>query len=278
MRILVTGGTGNVGRHVVRGLREAGHEVGVMTRNPAEPGDVYGDFGEPASWPLDNVDRLYLFPWATTEFIERAAETGVSRFVVHSAAAADIEVKDETTAAGRHLAEERDAHRDIELAVEATGAEWTHVRPGLLAVNALAWAGQIRDGQAVREPYPASGYPLVHEADVAEVAVRAMLTDDHTGRAYTITGPAKVSLRRQVAEISRAIGRPVRFEEISPDQWRGEDWLLELMADAVDGTGVLPPTDTFERIMGKPPRTFAQWADDHATDFSTGRIVGSQAI
>jgi uncharacterized protein YbjT (DUF2867 family) len=275
VKILVTGGTGNVGSHVVSGLREAGHEVLAMTRNPARPGDVYGDFGKPGTWPLKDVDRLYLFPWAPLEFVRAAAEAGVRRFVVHSAAAADFVIEDETTALGKHLAEERDAHRAIELAVEQTGAEWTHVRPGLLAVNALGWAEQIMDGQTIREPYPTSGYPLVHEADVAEIAVRAMLSDDHIGKAYTITGPAKVSQVQQIAEISRAIGHTIHFEEISPGQWRGDDWLLELLADAVDGTGMLPPTGTFERIMGKPPRTFAQWADDHAPPFTTARIVGS---
>ena len=34
--ILVTGGTGTLGRHVVRRLREAGHEVGVLTRQTLE--------------------------------------------------------------------------------------------------------------------------------------------------------------------------------------------------------------------------------------------------
>lgn len=275
MRILVTGGTGNVGRHVAKSLRTAGHEVKAMTRHPKEPGDVYGDFTKPETWPLKDVDRLYLFPWATTEFIEQAAKAGVHRFVVHSAAAADFDIEDETTALGKHLAEERDAHRDIELAVEATGTEWTHVRPGLLAVNALAWADQIRNAKTIREPYPTAGYPLVHEADVAEIAVLAMLTDDHVGKAYRITGPAKVSQVQQIAEISRAIGRRIEFEEIGPEQWLAEDWLLELLADAVEGTGTLPPTDTFERVAGKPPRTFAQWADDHAPDFTAARIVGS---
>ncbi|MET0237645.1 MAG: NAD(P)H-binding protein [Kibdelosporangium sp.] len=277
MRILVTGATGNIGRHVVSRLRTTGHEVLAMTRNPGKPGDVHGDFGKPETWPdvLDGVDRVHLFPWTTREFIEQAARAGVRRFVVHSAAAADFDIEDETTPLGAHLAAERDAHRAIELMVEATGAEWTHVRPGLLAVNALAWAGPIQAGEVIREPYPTSGYPLVHEADVAEIAVRALLADEHVGQAYTITGPAKVTQVEQINEISRAIGRPIAFEEIGPDQWPGSDWLLGLLADAVDGTGMLPPTDTFQQITGRPARTFAQWADDHAPDFTGGRMVVS---
>lgn len=130
--------------------------------------------------------------------------------------------------------------------VEAADVEWTHVRPGLLAANALGWAQRIRAERVVREPYGRAGYPVVHEADVAEVAVAALLTDSHVGAAYTITGPAKVSQTEQVKAIGMAAGEEIRFEELTPQQAR-EQWL--------------------QGITGRPPRTFAQWALDHASDF-----------
>jgi uncharacterized protein YbjT (DUF2867 family) len=106
----------------------------------------------------------------------------------------------------------------------------------------------------------------------------ALLTDDHVGAAYTITGPMKVSQAEQVMAIGAAIGEEVRFEELDPAdariQWLRDgypeetvDWMLALLADAVDGTGALPPTDTFQTVTGRPPRTFARWAFDHAADF-----------
>ncbi|MGC4747038.1 NAD(P)H-binding protein [Micromonospora sp. DT201] len=291
MTILVTGATGNVGRQVVAQLVRAGQPVRAMTRRPqtsrlpdsAEV--VQGDFERPDTWPaaLDGVQSVYLFPFVYAApdhgFVDEAVKAGVTRFVVHSAAAAGFPPGTGGDGAlGQHLTEEREAHRGLELLVEASGAEWTHVRPGLLAANALQWADQIRAGRVVRGPYASAGYPLVHEADVADVAVAALLTDDHVGAAYTVTGPVKVSQAEQVTTIGAAIGVQVRFEELDPAEARRQwlrdgfdeetvDWMIALLADAVDGTGALPPTDTYLRVTERPPRTFAQWANDHAADF-----------
>lgn len=297
MTILVTGATGNIGRCVVDRLAGAGQQVRAMTREPrtarfaAGVEVVYGDFERPETWldVLEGVERVYLFPFAYvvpesgTGFVDQAVKAGVQRFVVHSAAAASFAPGDDPgdrtlSPLRRHLAEERQAHRGLELLVEATDVEWTHVRPGLLAANALGWAERIRAERVVREPYGTAGYPLVHEADVAEVAVAALLTDCHVGAAHTITGPAKVSQAEQVKAIGVATGEEIRFEELTPEQAREQwlrdgcpqefaDWRIELLAVSVDGPGSLLPTDTFQRIIGRPPRTFAQWALDHAADF-----------
>lgn len=278
MTILVTGATGNVGRQVVAGLVRAGQKVRATTRTPQKAQDgVEVVRWEPAA--LDGVHKVYLYPFANQRFVDEAVKAGVTRFVTHSAAAAGFAPGTGGDGAlGRHLAEEREAHKALELMVEASGTEWTHIRPGLLAVNALRWAERIKAERVIREPYARAGYPVVHEADVADVAVAALLDDGHVGAAYTVTGPAKVSQAEQAAAIGSAVGEPVRFEELDPAaaraQWLRDgfdehtaDWLMALLADAVDGTGTLPPTDTYRRVMNRPPRTFAQWATDHAGDF-----------
>jgi uncharacterized protein YbjT (DUF2867 family) len=307
MTILVTGATGNVGRCVVDRLVGAGQRVRAMTRDPqatrltAGVEAVRGDFERPETWPnvLDGVERVYLFPFVDvvaesgTGFVDQAVGAGVHRFVVHSAAAAGFEPGDNPgdrslSPLRRHLAEERQAHRELELTVEATDAQWTHVRPGLLAANALKWAERIRTERTVREPYPTAGYPWVHEADIAEVAVAALLTDSHVGAAYTITGPAKVTQAEQVKAIGAAIGGEIHFAEVTPEQAREQwirdgypqeiaGWLIELLAVSVDGPGSLPPTDTFRQITGRAPRTFAQWALDHAADFRSLARTGEAA-
>ncbi|MFD0890657.1 SDR family oxidoreductase, partial [Streptosporangium algeriense] len=105
MTILVTGATGNIGRHVVRGLVGAGQRVRAMVRDPRTAGAllpegvelVHGDFTKPGTWPdaLRAVERVYLFPYAYQGpsvtgpgFVAEAVAAGVRRFVVHSAAAA----------------------------------------------------------------------------------------------------------------------------------------------------------------------------------------------
>ncbi|GAA0912636.1 SDR family oxidoreductase [Nonomuraea longicatena] len=291
MTLLVTGASGRIGRHVVRGLAGAGQRVRAMTRDPETargllpPGVevVHGDFDRPETWAaaLEGVERAHVFPFAPAAFLDAAARAGTRRFVVHSAVAAgwDGDRDDgRSPALRRHLAAERDGHREVELAAEATGAEWTHVRPGLLATGLLDWAEGVRADRAVRAPYPEYAQALVHEADVAEIAVAALLTDAHVGAAYTITGPAPLTQREQVRAIGAALGERVRFEELTPEQarqaWRDPDqgvddavldWLLDLMA--YDGPVLVPPTTTFQRLTGRAPRSVAQWARDHVEDF-----------
>ncbi|WP_460778157.1 NAD(P)H-binding protein [Nocardiopsis nanhaiensis] len=300
MTILVTGATGNIGKVVVEGLVGAGQRVRAMTRDPraaavwlpAGVEAVHGDFERPETWAavLDGVERVYLFPFVDPApvvgpgFIDTAVRAGVRRFVVHSSAAAGFDYQGDPEDASlsplrRHLAEEREGHRAIESAVEASGAEWTHIRPGLLAAG-VDWAESVRTTGTVREPYPHAGSALVHEADVAEVAVAALLTDDHLHTSPTLTGPRKVSQIDQVHAISDAIGREVAFVELTPEQARDEwydpeqgvdhafiDWLLDQLADSVAGPGPVPANDTYERLTGRAPRSFAQWARDHAEDF-----------
>jgi uncharacterized protein YbjT (DUF2867 family) len=138
------------------------------------------------------------------------------------------------------------------------------------------WATSIRADGEVREPYAANRMAVVHEADVGAVAAAALLQDGHAGRAYPITGSEALTVPERVAAIAAAVGRPVRFVELTEvqarERWRAAghaEELIELLA-AWQGN---PPaaaygvTDTVERLTGRPPRTFAQWAAEHAADF-----------
>jgi len=124
MTILVTGATGNVGRLVVRGL--AGRaEVRAVSRKPAT-GTVYGDLDDPDSIPFDGVERLYLFAYPPTaqEVVDRAVKAGVRRIVTLSSGAVTYGY-------------DTSHHLPVEQAVEASGAEWTHLRPGIAAANKI---------------------------------------------------------------------------------------------------------------------------------------------
>ncbi|WP_010047514.1 NAD(P)H-binding protein [Streptomyces chartreusis] len=287
MAILVTGATGNVGRNVVRRLVEAGTEVRALTRSPRPAGlpevvrVIAGDLMQPEllADALKEVDRMYLFPVAETarEVVALARQAGVRRIVVLSSGA---------VTAGF----DSDFHLPVERAVEESGLEWTHVRPGEFAMNKLAlWGPSIRAEGVVRDPDPEAAWCPVHEQDVADVAALALLEDGHCGRAYTLNGPDMLSHRRQVELIAEAIGRPIRFEVVSRDEARenyrkqggfaaeNADFLLgfedysggetDLQAlEEFDPTAV-GPSPTAEEVTGVPARTFAQWAHDHAREF-----------
>lgn len=290
MTILVTGATGLVGRHVVDRLLQAGESVRVLTRNPAKAGFpegvevVEGDLLEPASLvpALDGVEKLFLFPQPETaaEVVDLAKQAGVRRVVVLSGAAVT-------------LGFDTDYHARVERAVEDSGLEWTHVRPGEFMTNMLPiWRPMIKESRTVRYPFGDDlGTAPIHEADIADVAVVALLEDRHVGKAYTLSGPQQLSVRGQVEAIADALGEEVRYEEVSREEARdiltamggfaaeSADLLLGFVDyDGGEGGGddgysdqdysdLMKPLPGYGEATGKAGRTYAQWARDHVEDF-----------
>jgi uncharacterized protein YbjT (DUF2867 family) len=282
--ILVTGATGNVGRIVVERLLAAGATVRALTRNPgtaALPAGVEvakGDLDEPAtlSAALKGVERMYLFPVARTarEVVALAKEAGVRRIVVLSSGAVTVGL--DTT-----------FHLPVERAVEDSGLDWTHVRPGEFALNKLwLWGPSIRAESVVRHPFPEFAWYATHERDIADVATAALLEDGHAGRAYDVNGPDRLTCREQLRAIESAIGREIRLEVVTREQARAlyvrqggfaarnADFLLGFVdysggrqSDVERGAATTVPLPTAEAVTGRPARTFAEWAHDHAAEF-----------
>jgi uncharacterized protein YbjT (DUF2867 family) len=167
-------------------------------------------------------------------------------------------------------------HLDVESAIRKTGLEWTLLRPGAFAANALNWwAPQLRAGDVVRWPYANAAWAPIHEWDIASVAVRALTQDGHIGKTYLLTGGEVLTQTEQLHVIGEATGRVLRYEELSPNEARRQmsaflppfvtERLLEIWAGMVKKPA--PVTRTVEEITGAPPRTFRQWAGDHAAAF-----------
>jgi uncharacterized protein YbjT (DUF2867 family) len=164
----------------------------------------------------------------------------------------------------------------IERLIETSGLQWTFLRPGMFAANALRWwAPQIRAGDVVRWPHLAAPTAPIDDRDIAAVAVRALCEDGHAGAEYVLTGPQSLTQFQQVSEIGRVISRSLRIEEISPDEARRElltigppvavKMLLDAWAAAIGQPAHV--TSTVAEITGAPPHTFLDWATDHAAEF-----------
>ena len=287
MTILVTGATGVIGRAVVKQLIEADVPVRALTRDPARAqlaaraDIVAGDLTDPGtlSSAFRGVDRMFLLaiPETAREVVAQARRAGVRRIVVLSAGAVTFGM--DTT-----------FHLPVERAVEESGLEWTHVRPGEFAFNKVAlWGPSIRAERRVRYPYPDRPQTCpIHELDVAAVATRALLDDEHVGKAYTFTGPGRITLRDQVQAIASAVGETITFEEVTIEEAlriaREYGGRTQETAEVMLGFTALysrpenassPTTSTADsralptitEILGEPARTFQQWADDHPSDF-----------
>jgi uncharacterized protein YbjT (DUF2867 family) len=164
----------------------------------------------------------------------------------------------------------------IEQLIETSGLQWTFLRPGMFAANALSWwAPQIRAGDVVRWPYLAATTAPIDERDIAAVAVRTLCEDGHAGAEYVLTGPQSLSQFEQVSAIGSVISRSLRIEEISPDEARRElltvapavavNMLLQAWAAAIGQPAHV--TSTVAEITGAPPHTFLDWATDNAAEF-----------
>ncbi|MER6350368.1 NAD(P)H-binding protein [Streptomyces sp. NPDC001634] len=277
--IMVTGTTGTVGRAVVKLLVAEGVGVAAVTRDPAAVTFADGvrlTVGDPSrpqspASALDGVEALLLSPraggGASAELPALAAEHGVRRVVVLSA------VTVEYGGGYRRFAEEFEL---VEAAARASGMQWTFLRCADFAANALAWAPQIRATGVVRGVYGDAATSPIHQRDIAELSIRALLDPAHADRAYAITGPESLTQHDKVRLIGKAIGAELSFEEIPPEGLRRAllaQGLPEDVPDRVIGYAAAclkepgPTTDTLTRLLGRPALTFATWAAEHVAAF-----------
>ncbi|MET9073130.1 NAD(P)H-binding protein [Streptomyces sp. NPDC004232] len=282
--ILVTGATGTTGSEVVRQLTARGEKVRALTRDPgraqlpAGVETVRGDYADPGSLAaaMAGVRAAYLVcppgPGARpdTALVAAARAAGVRRLVKLSAIGTD------DSAAGPSAA----WHGEGERAVRESGAEWTVLRPSSFASNTLAWAQAVRRGEPVPNMTADGASGVIDPRDIAEVAVRALLEDAHDGRTYTLTGPAAISVPDQAAALTAVLGRPVATRDLTPDEtaeflrttWGIDETRMAGVLTGVaymrDGRNALV-TDDVPEVLGRPARTFREWAEDHRAAFGT---------
>lgn len=284
--ILVIGATGNVGSHVTSMLAQQGIPVRAVSRHPdtnsgsplsgsplIEP--VKADLAAPSSLlpALQDVNTVFLMIRALSAPLEplmKVFEKSVSRIVFLSSAA----IEDDRPAQTNPIAK---FHFDAEENIKQTVAQWTFLRPGAFATNALSWwAPQITRSDTLRWPYAEATSAPIHERDIAAVAVRALMEHGHEGKKYLLSGCESLTQKRQVELIGAAIGRDLRFEEITDDESRKQltsimppfviDRLLQIWRASVGKPALV--TDTVRVVTGSDPSTFQQWAADHSTRFS----------
>src|SRR5215831_863574 len=284
-RTLIVGGTGTVGRQVVSQLLALDMQIRVLTRNPEaarlprQVEVVRGDLTLPETLNacMDGIDAVFLVwvapPATVAPALERITRRA-RRIVLLSAPLKTAHPFFQQPNPARNLG------LQIERIIEASGCQWTFLRPGMFAANAREWWGeQIRAGDIVRWPYLSVPTAPIDERDIAAVAVRALCEDGHAGAEYVLTGPQSLSQFEQVSTIGRAIGRSLRIVEISPDEARREllriaplpavNMLLEAWAAAMGQPAHV--TSTVAEITGAPAKTFLQWATDNLQSFGRDR-------
>jgi uncharacterized protein YbjT (DUF2867 family) len=275
--ITVTGATGTIGTLVVHDLIARGATVRALVHDPEKAGaleaagahPVVGGFGD-----ADAVDRvmrgadaaLLITPpgpraaeqsGALIRGARRSGEPHTVRISALRAAA------DAPTENGRlhHAADEE---------LTRSGLPYTILRPHYFMQNLLASAATIAERRQLYAGMGDGKLGMVDVRDIADVAVSVLLDDGHIGSTYTPTGPSTLSFHEVAAILSAESGVAVEYMAISPAAVRQSildlglgEWTAQVLQDYAqaysDGWGDFI-TDHVERITGRSPRTFAQFA------------------
>ncbi|MGW7534429.1 SDR family oxidoreductase [Amycolatopsis sp. NPDC054798] len=270
--IVVTGATGNIGRPLVQALIDAGEQVTAVSRRVAEVPEgvrhVAADLADPASLEpaLTGAEALFLLLSGDlhavgadpADLIVKAADAGVRRVVLLSTLGV----------ATRPFGTTRIAMRALEDVLRESGLDWAILRPGGFDSNALWWAESVRAQGVVAAPFGDTGVPIIDPADIAEVAAACLLDDRHIGGVYELTGPEVITPRQQTAALAAALGTPVQFRELTRAEAKAgmtQSMPGELADDTLDILSSPTPAELrvspdVERILGRPPRSFADWA------------------
>ncbi|MGI5430804.1 NAD(P)H-binding protein [Streptomyces sp. CA-179760] len=279
--IVVLGATGNVGRPLVQALAASGEQVMAVSRrgsDAAVPAGVrhrQADVTDPESLRpvLDGADALFLHdgggsahPFNPRDILDVAKAGGVGRIVLLSSQG--IATRPQSSSHGV-------VGRSGEDAVRQSGMDWTILRPGGFSSNAYAWVESVRSQRTVAAPFGDVGLTTINPADIAEVAAAALSEDGHAGQFYELTGPALSTPRQRAEAIGDALGEPIRFIEQTRDEARAQ--MLQFMPEPVvettlDILGEPNPAEQrispdVERVLGRAPRTFADWVRRHIAAF-----------
>jgi uncharacterized protein YbjT (DUF2867 family) len=284
--IVVTGASGTVGSHLVRLLTERSVAVRAITRDPARlarlaGGDVEvvaADFTDPRSLRRAASGAAAVFlatapgahvPDHDRAMIDAASAVGVRKMVKLSAISGGSGRTPNSAPA--------DWHRPGEEALAASGRAWVVLRPTWYASNTLAWAETVRGGGPVSNPTGEGAQGVIDPRDVAAVAAAVLGTDTHDRTVLTLTGPQLLSVPQLVERLAVELGRPMQTVDVSPraigEQLRAAGADPSVVEAAVAGYeqiasgGNAVLTEDVSRTLGRPARTFCDWARDHRTAF-----------
>jgi uncharacterized protein YbjT (DUF2867 family) len=146
--------------------------------------------------------------------------------------------------------------------------------------NALRWLTQLHQGDVVRASSPDVAIASIDPADIAAVAATVLTEPGHAHTAPTLSGPRPLTPGQQVTTLARILRRPLRYEPLSNDEARAQmqadtpapfiDAFFRFFTDGEFAESAV--VDSVHEITGHEPRTFEQWAREHADAFTGDRV------
>ena len=264
--ILVIGGTGKTGRKVVERLTARNHQVRIGSRR-ATPAF---DWQDPATWPdaLHGMDKVYI-----TYQPDLAVPGAADAIRGLTALAQQHNIKKVVLLSGKG---EIEAEKCEQIVMES-GINFTIVRASWFNQNFSEsfFLDPILSGH-VALPKADVKIPFIDTDDIAEVVVEALLSDEHNGHIYNLTGPGVRTFREVIQEISGATGRNIQFTEITMDQYinaleeagvpSNYIWLINYLFTNVIGNpknSVI--SHDIEKVLGRKAKDFSAYVKEVAS-------------
>lgn len=143
--------------------------------------------------------------------------------------------------------------------------------------NMLMFADSIRAQGEFYLPLGDSKVSFVYARDIAAVGVVALTEKGHENQTYLITGGQALDCNELANILSEVAGKEVRYADVPLDsakQGMMGAGLHEKLADMMNELYALGPDghlayimDTVEKVSGRPPRAFRQFAEDYSEAF-----------
>jgi len=238
---------------------------------------VAGDFNDADTLAeaLQGIKRTFLLTPSSEQaeaqqlrFVEQAKRQGVQHIVKLSQYAAD------KASPVRFLR----YHAVVEQAIQASGLDYTFLRPNLFMQGLLNFRSSIVQQGKFFAAVGEARISMVDVRDIAAVAFEALTAKGHEGKTYTLTGPQALTHADMAHQLATALGQSVQFIDIPPQVMRTElakvhfpDWQADgLIEDYAHYSRNEAATITrdIEEVTGGQPRSFTDFARDFAPAFS----------
>lgn len=281
MSILVTGGTGTVGSHVVRELVARGASVRVLTRDPektklpAGVAAVRGDLTQPETvrGVFNGVDAVFLLNAVSiTEAHEGLlAVSGMKLSDVKRLVYLSVHQVDKA-AWLPHFG----AKVGVEEGIKRSGIPFTILRPDNFFQNDYWYKDALLQHGIYPQPIGDVGTSRVDVRDIAEAAAITLTSPGHEGQTYDIVGPDVLTGPSITNAWSRALGRPITYGGNDLDAWEAQSlqylpaWMVfdfRMMYAHFQKEGLRASPETIARLsnlLGHAPRSFEAFVTETA--------------
>ena len=172
-------------------------------------------------------------------------------------------------------------HGAVENHILRSGIAHTFLRPNLFMQALLNFRSALSSGTLFAAARNAK-VSIVDVRDIASVAERALSESGHEGKTYDITGPEALTHAQMAEQLSRALGKPIKYVDVPLEAFR--EALLSFGLPPWQAEGVVEDYEQYRRreaslvtttvrdITGNDPIAFSQFARDYAT-----RLLGKAA-